>query len=399
MLYSLQEHSTHIARIAVASEGECIATVGEDQTLNIWQRGTYRHLARLRGHTNQINSLAISPDGQTIVTGSGRDGVTRVWRTDRFDASELSNVGSWIAGFTSDSQTLVLGPRRGDSRWQLVGGLNATVLIPSNSISALDLRNRPFDVYGDKPLGMLGRSNGLVELWDLSAGRQVDSWPAETDEITFVRLSPDGRRVTTGSAAGHLRIWRVSDHSPVAEFIAGRGPVRAIAYSPDGRVLAAACQESPIQFWDAASCRSLPAAGEQRGICWIEFSPDGGTVAVANLSGGVHLYDARSRALLAELRGHVMGVLRASFFPDGKTLATGSLDGRVKLWNLATCQELLTLTVPLGGTFHSLAIAPNGCTLAVGYLGSPGHHVLLYRAPSLEERAEREPDAVRWFRP
>jgi WD40 repeat protein len=143
----------------------------------------------------------------------------------------------------------------------------------------------------------------------------------------------------------------------------------------------------------------LPAPGEQRGICWIEFSPDGGTVAVANLSGGVHLYDARSRALLAELRGHVMGVLRASFFPDGKTLATGSLDGRVKLWNLATCQELLTLTVPLGGTFHSLAIAPNGCTLAVGYLGSPGHHVRLYRAPSLDERAEREPDAVRWSRP
>ena len=141
---------------------------------------TCRHRARLRGHTNQIYGLAISPAGQTVATGSGTDGVTRVWRTDRSEAGHVLNLGSLIAGFTTNSRTLVLGPRPGDYRWHLIG------------------------------------------------------------------------KTTT-------------------------------------------------------------------------------TVAVAT-------HDAGSAKPLAELKGHVMGVLRASFFPDGKTLATGSLDGRVKLWNLASHQ-------------------------------------------------------------
>lgn len=79
------------------------------------------------------------------------------------------------------------------------------------------------------------------------------------------------------------------------------------------------------------------------------------------------------------------GVLRACFFPDGKTLATGSMDGRVKLWNLATFQELLTLSVPTGTALRSLCVAPDGRTLAVGYMGQPGHYVRSFQAPSLEE--------------
>lgn len=86
-----------------------------------------------------------------------------------------------------------------------------------------------------------------------------------------------------------------------------------------------------------------------------------------------------------------MGVLRSEFFPDGKTLATGGLDGKVKLWNLATCQEILTLSVPLGTTLRSLEIAPDSRTLAVGYMGMPGQHVRLFRAPSLKEIAGFEP--------
>jgi len=69
---------------------------------------------------------------------------------------------------------------------------------------------------------------------------------------------------------------------------------------------------------------------------------------------------------------------------------TGGMDGRVKLWNMATFQEVLAFSVPLGAALRSLSIAPDGRTLAVGYMGLPGHHVRLYFAPSLEEITARE---------
>ena len=94
-----REHSTHVTRLAISPAGKVIATVGEDQTLNLWERGTYRHVARVRAHTNQVYGLALSPDGQTVLTGSGQGGVTRVWRTERNDASDRLAVGSLIAGF------------------------------------------------------------------------------------------------------------------------------------------------------------------------------------------------------------------------------------------------------------------------------------------------------------
>jgi WD40 repeat protein len=94
-----------------------------------------------------------------------------------------------------------------------------------------------------------------------------------------------------------------------------------------------------------------------------------------------------------------MGVLRAAFFPDGKTLATGGLDGKVKLWNLITQQEVVTLPLPLGGSFRSLCISPDERTLAVGYMGFPGHHVRMFHAPSFEEIAAAEKDRIRTFQP
>jgi WD40 repeat protein len=388
-----REHSTHVTRIALSLAGDVIATVGEDQTLNLWERATYRHRARVRAHTNQIDALAVSPDGRIVVTGSAPDGATRVWRTDRNDESDVPSVGSLIAGFSADSRLLVLGPRNADCRWQLIGPRTNSVAVATNLTLPGDLLNKPFDVFGDKPIGALGRSGGLLELWDLSAGTLITRWQAETNPICVVAFSPNGQQVATGSAAGDLKIWDVATRAEVASFGRWVGRATALAYTRDSTKVAAAVGWglSKVLLWDVTNGRLLPFPADHGWISWLEFSPDGQLLAAADLDGDVELWDVSSGTLGAELKGHLMGVLRASFIPpDGRTLVTGGMDGRVKFWNLATFQEILALSVPLGSALRSLSVAPDGRTVAVGYMGLPGNYVRFYSAPSLEEIRARE---------
>jgi len=284
-----------------------------------------------------------------------------------------------------------LGPRQRDFRWHLPGRATATIAVTTNVVLPQDLRTKPFDVFGSKPLGVLGHTGGWLELWDLAAAEQCAMWRADSTNINIVTFSPDGSRVAAGGAAGRISVWDVATQRELAAFRPTPHMVTALAYSPDGRTLAAATDWSPVFLWDISQGRQSPSLSAQKeGITWVGFAPDGGRIAVANLGGGVNLFDFPSGKLVGELKGHVMGVLRAEFFPDGKTLATGGLDGKVKLWNVATCQEILTLSVPLGTTFRSLEIAPDSRTLAIGFMGMPGHHVRLFRAPSLHEIAVLE---------
>ncbi|MEZ6121098.1 MAG: hypothetical protein R3C28_31650 [Pirellulaceae bacterium] len=119
-------------------------------------------------------------------------------------------------------------------------------------------------------------------------------------------ISPDGRHVVTGHEDGVLRIWRV---------------------------------ENPAQMTD------VPIGGMQGGVA---FSPDGKYIAATGAN--LYLLDAASGKILNTMRGHKMGVHSVAFSPDGRRIITGggSSHESVKIWDVATAQELMTLSTPEG---------------------------------------------------
>jgi len=57
----------------------------------------------LRDHKHSIYSVAYSPDGQFIVTGS-EDGTTRVWKAETGQAVEQIRFGGWGVAFSPDAR-------------------------------------------------------------------------------------------------------------------------------------------------------------------------------------------------------------------------------------------------------------------------------------------------------
>jgi WD40 repeat protein len=57
-----------------------LATGGRDQLIHLWDTNSFDEVAQLHGHSAYVKSLAFSPDGSMLISGSG-DGTIRTWNT------------------------------------------------------------------------------------------------------------------------------------------------------------------------------------------------------------------------------------------------------------------------------------------------------------------------------
>jgi WD40 repeat protein/serine/threonine protein kinase len=386
IIQTIKENNSGITSVAITAGAKIFATTSHDQRVTVWDSATRAVLGRFRGHLDSIWASAISPDGSVIVTGSF-DGTTKLWNASATDSSGVIEHGSLIAGFTPDSRTLVLAPREGDSRWRLFGATQSVVEVTPEPPLVWDYLRRPYDVSGNMPVGVLGRTDGSIELWNLAAGRRTASWRADSNEVTAAAFSPKGDLLASGNVKGRTYLWNTATQTRQADFdIQGdQLPARAIdelVFSPDGRMLAVGTDR--ILVWDVANLRQTDRfETPHRNVTTIAFAPNGRLLAGASMGrASVYVWDLPSGRRHEPLQGHVTGIVQVQFSPDGKTLATGGYD-TVKLWNVATEQEIANLQVP--GIFREFCFSPDGRIFAVGYLGYPGWFVRLYHAPLIQE--------------
>jgi len=393
---SLKEHASWITTIAVAGDGRTFATASTDRTLVLWDAATRKALVRLRGHLAQIWSTALSPDGRMLAS-SALDGTTRLWdATTRHKQRELPGCFV-VAGFSSDSRRLV-GVGYGESRlWNLENG--AITTIPFQDYKKLQYRGVDYrfmwasrDLHGIEPKAVYGRTDGLLEVWNLATMSRVTSWRVDDGDVATTTFSPDGKIIASSGAGGEVVLWDAGTHREVRRFETLGGKMMGLTFSPDGRLLAgseAKDDDCHVGVWDVktgALMRKLPFQWQL--VLSLAFSPDGKLLATADQNERVQLWDIPSGALRVTLMGHAQTAISVAFSPDGKTLATGGSDSKVKLWNLVTEQEVATLELPGGCT--SVKFSPDGRTLAVGYLLEPEQHIRLWEVPSFKDIAAAE---------
>src|SRR5262249_1960766 len=96
----LTGHTGWVQSVAISPDGQWVASGSDDKTVNIWDLETGKHRATLKGHTDQVNCVSITPDAKRIVSGSN-DASVRVW-----DAASGQNLGK-LDGHTTLVRSLV----------------------------------------------------------------------------------------------------------------------------------------------------------------------------------------------------------------------------------------------------------------------------------------------------
>lgn len=294
--------------------------------------------AQLRGHGGPVRALAISPDGQTALTGSFDSTAIR-WSLAR-------NAAEQVLRFHADAVNAVVLLRDGRAA---TAGADGRIAIwtagKAEPDTVLEGHEAPISALAASPDGTMLASaswDHTIRLWPLSGG-PARVLEGHTQNVNGVAFSPDGRTLVSVSYDLSVRIWPLSGPS-AATVVTIPSPLNAVAIGGDGEI-AAGGADGRVYFLTGNGARSGEVAAGPRPVISLAISPDGSMVAAAGIGGSVAVIDRRTRGLARTLVGPGLPVWSVAFLPDSRMLLTGGADNIIRRWNASTGEPADSLLV------------------------------------------------------
>jgi len=363
----------------------------------LWDAHTGQ-LKRTVTEPGRMRALAVAPDGRSLACGVGKDvklydlmseSPGRVLTSHDFEVTSVA--------FTPDGRSVVSGShdhtaRRvavatGQTEWGAPGSyeqVNSVAISHDGAILATGSSDGRFAVRVLKA-GARDLGPGAVRLWDARSGRLIRRLGDPSDQIMAVALSPDARRVVAGGAnasgAGVVHAWDATTGAPAWSKADHTAEILAIAYAPDGSALATAGADGNVRLRDpltGATTRTLE--GHERGATSLAFSSDGTMLVCGDGRGGSRVWDAKSGRLLRTCRPATSMALTVTtdrlytpvaLTPDGGTFVTcpatmGNTYGEpIRFWDTRTGELKRTFDNPAHSA-RPIALSPDGTILAAG---------------------------------
>ncbi|MDJ0705255.1 MAG: serine/threonine-protein kinase [Leptolyngbyaceae cyanobacterium MO_188.B28] len=236
----------------------------------------------LSGHTDDVWSVAISTEGETLVSGS-QDQSIKVWD------SQSGILKRTISGHAGAVQFVALSP--------------------------------------DNQRVVSASADQTIKVWELQTGKSIYTLTGHEDTIWSVAISPDSRLLASSSADRTIKLWNFRTGKLIRTLQRHTDEVFSVAFGPTGRLLASASQDKTIKLWDVAIGQEVNTLkGHNDSVRAIAFDPRGEKLASASWDRTVKLWDAQTGKELTTLSGHTDRVMSLAFSPDGQTLVSGSAD-------------------------------------------------------------------------
>lgn len=278
-----------IASVAISADGQTIVSGGAypDNTIKVWDLSTKREVRTIKAHSHIVSSLLLSPDGKTLVSCS-HDTTIKVWNV---------RTGREIRTFKAASAVDAIAISRD---WQILAA---------------------------------GSYDCTVKIWNLQTGEELGILKGHAGTITSVALSADGNTLFSGSGDSTIKVWDVKSGREIYTLKGHASSVSCIALSSDRNTLFSGSHRT-IKIWDVKKQREIGTLNGHTGyILGLACSADGQTL----FSGGnyddkkIKIWNWQTRQHIRTLEGHPSGVCFA-LSGDGQTLVSGSYN--VEVWGM-----------------------------------------------------------------
>jgi WD40 repeat protein len=348
-----------VSSVAFSPDGRTLASGSADGTVALWDTRSGRRVRTLRGHTNFVETVAFSSDGRRLAA-SGADGTVLVWRVATGQTLlRLVGDGRPLYGVAfSPTGTLLASTSASGliTLWNAGTGKRTRTLRNAGVVTSV-----AFNPRGN--LLASGSSDHTVGLWDVETGRRLRTLRGQAGAVNDIAFSPDGKALASASADATIGLWNVATGRRTRTLIGHTAAVEAVAFSPDGSLLVSGSADDTVGVWDVARGRLVRMLrGHTQTVETVAFSPDGRTIASGGDDKSVILWNAAPAAPRVLNAGRQ--VFSVAFSPTGRRLASASND-EVIVWDLTSGRPALIVTNDVG-VAEAVAFSPDGRTLAVG---------------------------------
>jgi WD40 repeat protein len=337
--------ASFIDGMAFSPDGKTLALAAGDQTIRLLDVATQKPLANLRGHLKEVWKVAYSPDGKYLASAS-KDGTVRLWNAaPKPEAADSWNdpIGTVFRGIERGAGLLMYSSTNQPVEfWKVADGKAA---------KSFSLNIEPEDRWHvrcspDGRLAAIGRTNGVIELYDCASARLLKPLKVGEDLFVPLAISADKRLVALNRTKDStLSVWDLEAGTHIFTLQAYDSPYGDIPaiFSPNGRLLAYKGPQFSIQLREIASGRELTLKGHSWSVNTLNFSQDGKLLVSTSIDDEAKIWDVTTgRQFAPTLKGHTQGLRFAQFTPDGRTVLT--TDQRtVRFWNVINGQEMVAI--------------------------------------------------------
>ncbi|MDE0323976.1 MAG: sigma-70 family RNA polymerase sigma factor [Candidatus Poribacteria bacterium] len=232
-------------------DGKTLASAGW-RGIELWEVGRHKNVSSLKMLRADIRCLAFSPDSQIIAWGNGDQ--VKLWK--HASGSLLGFIGLGITtlkGHTDEVHTVAFSP---DGATLASAGRDKTVKLwdvsTGQNVRTLEHMKPVADVAfsPDGKTLAAGRVGGEIELWDVSTGQNLATFGKHKGAVFSVAFSPDGTTLASGTGFGEIKLWDIETGQEIATLDGHTGIAFSVAFSPDGKTLASGSQDGTVLVWD-----------------------------------------------------------------------------------------------------------------------------------------------------
>ena len=291
----LEGHEFTVWSIAITQDGQTIVSGGQDATIRLWDVASGKEIHKFVGHGGPVYGLVLMPDGNRLVSIADKDLAVKIWDL------ETEMLKTSLAPNSAHINAVAVSP---DQRFIVTGG-----------------------------------DDGIARFWDIDRGIML-RYLEHSQGIYSITISPDGRHMLCGSkkapatdTPGIIWVWDFELGVELKTLEGHNGHVTALAMTADSRYVLSGGQDGVVHLWDLETGTMLKTmTGHNTAIVMIHITADGQHVITGSSDGTVRAWLLRGGVLLQNLTS-TENVHSMVLTPDGRQVITGSMDGNVEIWD------------------------------------------------------------------